>query len=510
MANKYVRALPYITASTSNENAVILKFMYEFWGYCINGGSSLTSPGGFPSTTFTGGGLPSGFTEGSSVLATGTDGVTVLGAATGSGATTFTSASASFTNALIGKYVTTWIPGSNSSEDGIYRITGVVNSNSLIINANNGGTPHPVSQHPIFTARTGIHYRIFDPNAAAALVTSNGNGNFIVFQFTPSVINPGANNSQAQVILRGNSTSIGLVLSPSGSWTGSSFLGSPSTTLNGAQTLPSTTITVNSTQGFPGAGTLLIGSQTVTYTGITSTTFTGCSGGTGAQSSGTSVSVAGMNDTMTEINPPENSGGWWNNTGAGSGFITMIGDVDFLMLHIRSSNQIGGGSIGSILHIESPYRLYTAGQDPNPFTGMVSGVAGLYTSSGNSNYGGGFHMMGTDNVTRGCYTLVKCLAGDSNVLGQNLVPGQGLTDPFLGFNVFNGTVISSEALLALTGVSTQWNMARAKLKNVRFSGTFMPSYHRIGNNGQFIHLTNGICWPWDNTILPFNLMPQGF
>jgi hypothetical protein len=508
MANKYVRALPYTTGNPSNENAFILKFMYEFWGYCVNGGTSLNTPGGFPTVTYTGGGLSVNLIEGTSVLASGSDGSTILGGATGSGAATFTSASATFTSALVNKYITTWIPGSGSSEDSIYRITAVPNANTLIINANNGGTPHPVSQHPIFTARTGIRYRVFDPVIAA---TGAGNGNFLVFQFDPTAFNTNANLSQVQVILRpgyGN-TNYGLILSPSGSWNGSSFLGSPSTTLNGIQSLPTATLTVNSTQGFPGAGTLLVGTQIVTYTGITSTTFTGCAGGTGSQASGTTVKMSTLNDTSTEINPTENGGGFWNNAGGNAvGFVTMIGDKDFFMMHVKSTNQIGGG--GSIMHIECPYRLYTSGQDPNPFTGMISGVAGLYTNGGGSNYGGGFRMTGTDNSTRTAYTLVKCLAGDANNFNYGLVPGQSLTDPFLGFNVFNGTVVSSEALLAFTGDPTQWNMARAKLKNVRFSGPFMPAYHRIGNNGQFIHLTNGICWPWDNTILPFNLMPQGF
>jgi hypothetical protein len=51
--------------------------------------------------------------------------------------------------------------------------------------------------------------------------------------------------------------------------------------LNGAHTLPVGTITVTSTTGFTASGTFMIGDQTVTYTAKTSTTFTGCTGGTG-------------------------------------------------------------------------------------------------------------------------------------------------------------------------------------------------------------------------------------
>jgi len=52
-----------------------------------------------------------------------------------------------------------------------------------------------------------------------------------------------------------------------------------STTLDGALLVSDTTITVLSTSGFPTAGTLLIGTEQITYTGTTSTTFTGCTRG---------------------------------------------------------------------------------------------------------------------------------------------------------------------------------------------------------------------------------------
>ncbi|MDC0976038.1 flagellar hook-basal body complex protein [Alphaproteobacteria bacterium] len=47
------------------------------------------------------------------------------------------------------------------------------------------------------------------------------------------------------------------------------------TLLNGAITASSTTLTVDTTEGFPTSGTLLIGTEEMTYTGKTSTTFTG-------------------------------------------------------------------------------------------------------------------------------------------------------------------------------------------------------------------------------------------
>ena len=48
------------------------------------------------------------------------------------------------------------------------------------------------------------------------------------------------------------------------------------TNLNGALTSGATTITVDSTSGFESDGTLVIGTEHIAYTGITGTTFTGC------------------------------------------------------------------------------------------------------------------------------------------------------------------------------------------------------------------------------------------
>lgn len=72
--------------------------------------------------------------------------------------------------------------------------------------------------------------------------------------------------------------------------------GAPSTTIaagsNGA-ILPQGTINVASTTGFPTVGIIYVttsaGIQTVTYTGVTGTSFTGCSGGTGTMSTGGGV-----------------------------------------------------------------------------------------------------------------------------------------------------------------------------------------------------------------------------
>ena len=66
------------------------------------------------------------------------------------------------------------------------------------------------------------------------------------------------------------------------------------TKINAVATLPTSTLTVVSTTGYPPIGTIYIqtnanGSQAVNYTGKTTTTFTGCTGGTGSLSVGNYV-----------------------------------------------------------------------------------------------------------------------------------------------------------------------------------------------------------------------------
>ena len=67
------------------------------------------------------------------------------------------------------------------------------------------------------------------------------------------------------------------------------------TTLDGSHTDSVTTITVASTTGFDSAGTIYVGNEVITYTGTTSTTFTGATrgaSGTTAAAHSTGVTVA--------------------------------------------------------------------------------------------------------------------------------------------------------------------------------------------------------------------------
>lgn len=75
------------------------------------------------------------------------------------------------------------------------------------------------------------------------------------------------------------------------------------TTLNGSLNAVSTTITVISTGSFPSSGTIGIDAEQITYTGITATTFTGCTrgaNGTTAASHSSGAAVSGLNELPYE------------------------------------------------------------------------------------------------------------------------------------------------------------------------------------------------------------------
>ena len=92
------------------------------------------------------------------------------------------------------------------------------------------------------------------------------------------------------------------------------------TTIADDQALPESTVTVTSTYGFPSSGTISIAGVTgnITYTGITPTTFTGCTGGSGTSGASAVVTlvpptgwnyVEGVNADYTfSVDPTSNPG----------------------------------------------------------------------------------------------------------------------------------------------------------------------------------------------------------
>ena len=438
MANrKFVRGLEISTPGTV-ATPYLMKLCYELWGYVLYGASTPTAPaaGAFPATNPNN--YPTNALEGTSVQATGTNGSTT------NGSNIFTSAGASFNSGMIGSVLTMWVPGSGSTDDGLYLITGVPSATQLQINVSNGGHPDPTTHLPVLNTRGSINYRVVNYSVVGSL--SWASTNYLIFQLNPSASdNPNASQatSQVQCLMNGTGTTSGINMigSPAGTWTGAAF--------------------------------------TDAMSGVTTTT---------------------------------NSGGFdfWNPT-----CYTITADFDGILCWFKGLNGFGTSNI----YFEAPSRVGTyPGQtsDQNPLAISTDGIVGVFTSSTTQSFNN-FHMAGSDNVTRLHRMQVKTMTGDGNAangFGNNtIVSGSGINDVRLAYAFGEGsTMVSAIMLGQITTSATNFTRCRAFLKAMSACSSVVPILHKLGSNGQYLHIQNGVCMAWDNTTLatPNTLIPFGF
>lgn len=448
LATKYVRA-HYVNSSIVAAVSIrwLHKLIYEFWGFCVNGGNSLTVPGGFAPVS--GVLFPALWQSGTAVLlASGSDG------STQDGMPFFTAPSINWTSGtMVGKWLVTWKSGSTSTDDSVYPITQVISSQSIRVDVNNGATPYSGNLHPSFVARTGVNYRVVDFAAATSLAGFTNDSDGLVLRFGGAyLVNSGQITPQLRTRIRtvagSNVPNVGLTLSSSGSWTPASSSG---------------------------------------Y----------------------------FADPTSELSATTDGYGWSNISDfrAGTGYITLIGAQDFLICHLKgltSWNQDGGSGF----HVEVPQRLYPYNNDPNPFVMMNYGNAGVHTATSTQNYGGGFYAFHPpDGTTRRWRTMVRSVSGDYLHTAQ--YPSNDAAGASNGryneafFNVYRNKFMMFEMACGLGGVSGQFAAMRFKLRRVRFVPPITPQYQRFGDSGEWFHAGNGILWPWDNAILPYNVFPAG-
>lgn len=431
MANHWLRGLQVFSGATGGDvSGQVLRLIYEFWGYCVNGTTALTTPGGMPTTPTNG---PANGFEGTTVLATGSDGATT------DNSETFTSAGASFNSSMVGSYLVVWSPGSGSSEDSIYRILNVPTSTTLQLDVTSGGSPHPTTLNVRLTTRSNLRYRIVDLSTVG---TQNWViGHHVVIQFNGPAINTGQANSQVRFAIENTQTEIVMYLSPGGTWTGAAFT-----------------------------------------------------------------------DSSAQIEATVNTSGWFNSMGASeNNWFTMIADEGSLIILV-SGGALSSGSSG--LHVEIPERIYDQADDPNPIAGMMWGVDDLRMNSSTLYYGKGFRMRSQDTSTYAYDCLTRASRGNGFSAGgaDGQAPiGQLLTDSKVALNTFTGNVLSSPVLLSLGGVSGQFQFARARLRRVLFYSHVLgnDADRRLGLNGEWITIRNGIAWPWDNVRMGRKLNPGG-
>lgn len=465
---KFVRS--HFIPTGANGFQWFFKLIYEFWGFCVNGGNDTVNPGGFsPSTGVYQ--MPwapySSSAAAAGLLASGSDGFTHVGLPF------FNSINQNaFSASYVNRWLVTWQSGSTSTDDSVYQITQWINSASLRVNMLTGGTPYTGSLKPSFTERSQVLWRIVDFATAAALpVTQNVSS--LVLQFNAAAdVNPGQALSQVRLKMAltppgysPGAVGVGFTLSPSGTWHGNTAFDS----------------------GSYSSGSIVSG--TFFPTG----TFT---------PSGNLVTASFFNESIPEIYPGSVNGGYWFGVADNPAYITLIGAQDFLIAHFKGQQALASG-----FHIEIPQRVYPQGVDPNPLAVMGFGVNGLTSTDTNNHYAGGFFMHNPPSnllVQYKGYTRRFFGRDDSNS------PGTQTNGRYNGsfFNTYLNKFNFVDVVLG-SSAAGQYQPSRCRLRRVRILPPIVPQFERLGNLGEWLHVQNGVLWPWDNTLLPYNLFQGG-
>jgi len=199
----------------------------------------------------------------------------------------------------------------------------VVNSNtpaaSCKLSLTSGGVAIDITTVGVgtqtFALTTGITATVLNKEYQVATVTSNN-----VYTITSTVAanaldvgNGGAFTVGAYQITTGSDIYTQSVGWGAGGWGG--IISGVATTAVSGGTLSAvnTTVTVTSTTGFTAAGNILIDSETISYTGVTGTTFTGCTrgvngAGSGAATTHTNGTAVVQSTTFTGWGSPAPSG----------------------------------------------------------------------------------------------------------------------------------------------------------------------------------------------------------
>jgi hypothetical protein len=454
MSSKFIRGLYFNfvgvpLATNSAANLVTLKLIYEFWGFCSNGGNSLTLPGGF--ATISGSlapnylSMPAGFESGSTtLLASGSDGSTSLGSPI------FTAPSVNWTSgSYTGKFLVTWRSGSTSTDDSVYLITQILNTSSILVDPTTGGTPYaPANNLPSFTTRTGINYRVIDLVAAGNLGWTTP-GSYMILQFNGSYVNVGQANSQCMMKsysgFTNNGGTVGFTLSASGSWNGTAFTDS------------------------------------------------------------------------TQVQMPDcaNSTADWfyNQNNYGDNYFVLSSDPASLLMLVAGTTVNPYSGVSSFFHIEVPARLFPYNVDPNPICSTNNAQTSFQQSQIPS--GLGFASgMGSGWLLHDPFDLVnyvrhlvlaKNIAGESSSFANNQHTITVVTD----YNVNSNKQILLDMILAHNQSRTEFTMGRVQLRRAMLTAVPMSNV-KFGSNGEWISMTGGWLWPWDNSTLHRPLIPINF
>lgn len=361
---RFCRGMLYNHGRGSVSVSMMIKMLYEFWGYCVNGTNALQVPGGMANT----------MSISYSISNTTGAGVSPIVVTTTS------------THALATAQQVT-ISGVNgcTAANGTYQIT-VISSTTFSLNGTtgNGGytsggtvntTPHA---YPVnFTEGTPV-LAVGNDGYTAAQVSTTAFGDAI-FQATTNqpftsvasslTVNQ-ATNYQTTIAGGSNGQSLPQsTINVASTTTASTTIASGSTGVS----LPTGTINVASATAFPSGGYLQVqtteGIQLVTYTGTTGTTFTGCSGGIGSMTTGGTVTIGfPANGTINVV------------TNAGTQTVTYTGITGTTFTGCSG----GSGLMTTGNAVWAPIQLTTSSANVYPNLGsvVVSGMLGNTSANG--------------------------------------------------------------------------------------------------------------------------------
>lgn len=132
-------------------------------------------------------------------------------------------------------------------------------------------------------------------------------------------------------------------------------------------------------------------------------------------------------------------------------------------------------------------------------------MTSFYENSTNS-----FYCVGYDNTAYRQYMTVRSLVGYGRTweTASYYIQGSEMTDARIGFNLHRGKALLGD-IANSQQVNGQYEMVRSVLRGVKVGAAAFKQYHLLGDTGEWIHLFNGYCWPWDGTYLPFPLLAYG-
>lgn len=435
-----------VSLSVTQGSQVFAKLLYEFWGYCVNGGDDPLTPGGFASVSGTN--FPSGFDSGSNtLLAAGADGNTDFGS------NVFSSNSVNFrtatTGSIVNKYVVVWKKDDPSPDDSIYRIIGTRDDNSVIVDVATGGTTR-LGGKAYFSSRSGLRFRLIDLVQVNNLSGWSGvlSQSLVMNLAAAPNVNPNQAISQVKLDLTSSQAVVKLVVSPSGSWTGGGFT-------DGTSPISQSWFTAGGTAGqgqfyFIGGRDFLI----IHLKGVD-----------GAWNASSQIQPGLHLEVPQRLYPKQNDPNpiaWfmWTNSGGTDGLSPTTGS------YATGFNMVCQD--GVVRSWQTLARVPTA-DGTHVHYSITPASGGLW-------YG---------------FTQASVMY------------------PKPHFNVLSGTYMSTDAVLHQTGsiVNPQYCLSRARLRRVRFTGRNTPKYLRLSE--RWVHIGGGVMWPWDGSELPHGLFWEG-